>query len=183
MCTFKGLGNPNLMFAQSLAKFELNVQDPLHLKIWKGSQELASIRQSSIFQSNVLEPIGRGCCNKSCQSSGIAKIGLSPSPLWTQSWHTGGFDNKKCVNATLDWIKLDGIGWYWLVLNGTGWHSMVFDGIRWYSMLFDGIRWYLMLFDGIRWYLEVSNGIPWHPILFNGIGWYWMALVEICWDS
>ena len=30
-----------------------------------------------------------------CQNSGIARIGLTPTP---QSWHTGGFRDKKCVN-------------------------------------------------------------------------------------
>ena len=32
-----------------------------------------------------------------CQNLGVAKIGLTPTP---QSWHTGGFGDKKYVNAT-----------------------------------------------------------------------------------
>ena len=34
---------------------------------------------------------------KKLSNPGIAKIGLTP-----QFWHTGGFDDKKCVNSTCD---------------------------------------------------------------------------------
>ena len=43
--------------------------------------------------------LGRGCNVRRCQNPGIARIGLTPRPA-PQSWHTGEFGDKKCVNAT-----------------------------------------------------------------------------------
>ena len=49
--------------------------------------------------------LGRGVCYKSRENPGIAKIGLTPprgGPPAPQSWHSGGFHDKKRVNATRD---------------------------------------------------------------------------------
>ena len=39
--------------------------------------------------------------NRRRQNLGISKVGLTPPPT-PQFWHTGGFDDKKCINATRD---------------------------------------------------------------------------------
>ena len=39
---------------------------------------------------------------RSYQNPGINNIGLNPLPSLLQSWHTGGFDNKKCISVTCD---------------------------------------------------------------------------------
>ena len=59
-----------------------------------------------------LHHLRRGFGNRRTQNLGIAKIGLMPPPPAPHFWHTGGFDDKKCVNSTRDnlqqsaWINI-----------------------------------------------------------------------------
>ena len=55
--------------------------------------------------------------------------------------HSKSSRNHSPTLQIMNWMMLDGIGWYWIALDGIGWYCMVLNGIGWYWMV---LSYYLM---------------------------------------